>query len=168
MRTVAPIQKQRLKEIDQIAGVAVKLGDKENQEETGGEKKQTDGERLISDWIDKVVIVEPKGRMSLLEEEIECKHEYFVCLKPWEKKDINGKRRVWINIYGVPLHGWSKETFTRVGRNAGKVIEVHTDTVERRDCRKGMVLLETPVSELIRKRSSILIHGEFFPVNLVE
>lgn len=48
------------------------------------------------------------------------------------------------------------------------MIEVHQETVEKRDCRKGKVLVETPMFEVIRKRSSILIQGEFFPVNVVE
>lgn len=50
----------------------------------------------------------------------------------------------------------------------GKVIEVHKNVTERKDFRKGDVLIETPMFEVIRKRSSINIEGEFYPVHLVE
>lgn len=73
-----------------------------------------------------------EARVNLLEEEQEWMEEYFHFLKPWEEKDINGRRSVWIGVYGVPLHGWKKETFLKLGNNVGKSIEVHEETVERK------------------------------------
>lgn len=109
-----------------------------------------------------------ESRKNLLEEEEDWMTQWFRMMKPWEKHDINGTRRVWISIYGVPLNGWARDTFVKLGKNVGKTIEVHKNTIEKKDFRKGRVLVETPMFEIIRKRSSVLIQGEFYPINLVE
>lgn len=89
-------------------------------------------------------------------------------LRPWKKSDVNVRRKVWLSVYGVQLHDWKAETFTKLGNRMGKVIEIHKDTVERTGLRQGRVLIETPYFDVIIKESSIMIKGEVFRVHLVE
>ena len=56
----------------------------------------------------------------------------------------------------------------KMGNNVGKAVKVHVDTVKRKDVRFGRVLVNTPMFEVIRKKSSILINGNLYPINLVE
>lgn len=108
------------------------------------------------------------ARTNLLAEEEEWLSEWFVFLRPWSKRDVNGRRKVWMSIYGIPLHGWKKEIFMEVGSRFGKVVEVHQITEGIKDFRKGMVLINTPKFEVIRRKASVRIAGETYGVNVVE
>lgn len=43
---------------------------------------------------------------KMLQEEQEWTKELFSFLRPWQEGDVNVRHKVWLNIYGVPLHAW--------------------------------------------------------------
>lgn len=69
----------------------------------------------------------------------------FSFIRPWEEEDINGRRRVWVHVYGVPLHAWCPQFFKRVGNRFGKVMDIDKNTLDRSDLHKGRILIETPI-----------------------
>lgn len=96
--------------------------------------------------------VEERKR-NLLEEDSGWLDQWFEMLRPWRKTDLNGRRLVWVSVYGMPPHGRNREKLRSVGGRVGRVVEIHQDTLEKMDMTKGMVLIETPCFELIRKKN---------------
>ena len=51
-------------------------------------------------------------------EEVLDKHEeldlWFVNIKKWDQNDYCETRRVWLEIFGVPRHGWKWENFKKI------------------------------------------------------
>jgi len=39
---------------------------------------------------------------------------WFYDIKKWTSSDLCDARKVWIDIYGVPPHGWSWENFKKI------------------------------------------------------
>lgn len=47
-----------------------------------------------------------EARKNLLEEEESWVTQWFIVMRPWEKRDINGKRRVWISVRVWSTFAW--------------------------------------------------------------
>lgn len=85
----------------------------------------------------------------ILNEDPEWLKLVFKFIRPWRESDLNGKRRVWIEVYGVPLHAWCPQFFTRIGNRLGKTVEVDELTMSKEDLRKGRILVSTPCLQKI-------------------
>ncbi|KAL4393116.1 hypothetical protein AHAS_Ahas02G0019800 [Arachis hypogaea] len=48
----------------------------------------------------------------------------FYMVWRWDKTERSETRRIWLECYGVPLHAWSTETFTRLGDQWSEAIHV--------------------------------------------
>lgn len=59
----------------------------------------------------------------------------FTFISPWKEEGVNGRRRVWINVYGVSLHAWFPQMFRKTGNMIGKVVEIDNSTVSQNDLR---------------------------------
>ncbi|MED6125319.1 hypothetical protein PIB30_067359 [Stylosanthes scabra] len=47
-------------------------------------------------------------------------HNRFIEIRKWSPGATNGTRRIWIEVTGLPLHGWITENMTKVGSVWGK------------------------------------------------
>ncbi|MED6188354.1 hypothetical protein PIB30_085154 [Stylosanthes scabra] len=51
----------------------------------------------------------------------------FLEVRRWTKDETNRLRRCWIEVIGVPIHGWSKENMMKIGEVWGRVLKVEED-----------------------------------------
>ena len=78
--------------------------------------------------------------------------EWFLESYKWENtKTIPCSRLVWLNCYGIPLHLWNYETFSKIGRNWGEVIMVAEETIKNLSFAVGKVLISTTTMDSINK-----------------
>lgn len=101
-------------------------------------------------WILDPVSVEEK--QNILNEKKEWLNSCFNNIGKWEEYDVNGRRRVWVNIFGVPLHAWCDQMFRRIGNRLGRVLEIDVSTLSKSDLSKGKILIETPTFNRICKK----------------
>lgn len=52
-------------------------------------------------------------------------------------------REVWIQCFGVPLHGWSVKVSEAIGRKFREVVEVSKDTLDKLNMEFGRVCVRT-------------------------
>ncbi|KAK8641032.1 hypothetical protein V6N13_008783 [Hibiscus sabdariffa] len=65
--------------------------------------------------------------------------------------------RVWISIFRVSIHAWSRETFERVISCWGTVILVAEETLEPSSFERGRVLIETRVLDRIEEWLELVV-----------
>lgn len=63
-----------------------------------------------------------KDRNRLLKEDKEWLEITFKSIAPWQELDTNGRRRIWLEVHGVPIHAWSVQFFKKIGNKFGKSV----------------------------------------------
>ncbi|KAK8575647.1 hypothetical protein V6N12_063315 [Hibiscus sabdariffa] len=95
--------------------------------------------------------------------------KWFDRVVEWNEEDCAmGCRRVWISIFGVSIHAWSRETFERVMSHWGNVILMAKETLEPSSFERGRVLIETGVLDRIEERLELVVEGRKFSIRLSE
>ncbi|KAK8991898.1 hypothetical protein V6N11_044795 [Hibiscus sabdariffa] len=77
-------------------------------------------------------------------------------------------RRVWVSIFGVPVHAWTSETFERVVAQWGTVIRVAEEIMVHSSFEKGRMLIETSTMDRIDDRLELCVNDKVFPVRITE
>nr|GEX60237.1 RNA-directed DNA polymerase, eukaryota [Tanacetum cinerariifolium] len=76
------------------------------------------------------------------------------------------ERVVWVDIEGIPLHAWSRETFTRIGKRWGETLNIE-DTFDSSFGRKHLcIITKHPTS--ILESFKIIVKGRVFMVRAKE
>ncbi|GAU42702.1 hypothetical protein TSUD_43120 [Trifolium subterraneum] len=55
----------------------------------------------------------------------------FLSLTPWRPNILPNRRRIWVRLFGVPLHIWSFEGFKKIIWRIGKLINLDRETAEK-------------------------------------
>ena len=50
--------------------------------------------------------------------------EWFAHISKWNTAEQPGRRRVWIVVYGVPMHGWTEANFKKIAQVWGRLISL--------------------------------------------
>lgn len=48
----------------------------------------------------------------------------FNSIGPWKESEVSGRRRVWLDVHGVPIHAWSPQFFKKTGNKFGKIVKM--------------------------------------------
>jgi len=85
--------------------------------------------------------------LEVLENQEELK-QWFTDIKKWGLEDRSEVRRVWLDVYGVPPHGWTWENFKAIVETWGSIICLGKSTLEPESFEVMRVLIAT---KLFRK-----------------
>lgn len=58
---------------------------------------------------------------KILKEDPEWRNLCFMFIRPWKELDVNNRRRVWLNVFGVPLHAWGDNFSVGLETDWGKL-----------------------------------------------
>ncbi|KAL4320202.1 hypothetical protein GQ457_18G015870 [Hibiscus cannabinus] len=90
-------------------------------------------------------------------------------LKPWfEEIDTvesfmrEQKLKVWVSLEGLPLEAWSESTLFTTGSRWGRVIQIDSDSVERKRLDKARLLLGVKCLSRIPPQISVKLNGELY------
>ncbi|GJY53975.1 RNA-directed DNA polymerase, eukaryota [Tanacetum coccineum] len=76
------------------------------------------------------------------------------------------ERIVWIDIEGVPLHAWSRPTFSKIGSRWGEVIELEDN---KEDCfARKRICIKTKLEDNILEKFKIIVRGKNFVIRAKE
>lgn len=95
---------------------------------------------------------------------------WFTWVCPWsmEKEIQRPGRLLWLSIVGVPLHVWSRDTFTAIANVFGRVLEVEDWTEEKHQTYIGIVLILSNSEHSIRESICLSADGRSFTVSVAE
>ncbi|GJS39916.1 RNA-directed DNA polymerase, eukaryota, partial [Tanacetum coccineum] len=75
---------------------------------------------------------------------------------------VSRERIVWIDIEGVPLHAWSRPTFSKIGSRWGEVIELEDN---KEDCfARKRICIKTKLEDNILEKFKIIVRGKNFVI----
>lgn len=77
--------------------------------------------RFSDEWVLHFEVAE--DRKKILEEDQDWLNMRFSNIRTWKEHDTNGRRKVWVSIYGIPLHAWCSKVFQRIGNKLGKTVD---------------------------------------------
>ncbi|GJX70961.1 RNA-directed DNA polymerase, eukaryota [Tanacetum coccineum] len=79
---------------------------------------------------------------------------------------VSEERIVWVDIEGVPLHAWSYETFSRIGRKWGELLNIEDSSMPSFGRKRVCILTKSPIS--ILESFKIIVRGKIFMVRAKE
>jgi len=105
-------------------------------------------------------------------EELICNHEeldqWFVDVKKWDKYDCCASRRVWLEIIGVPPHGWNCENFQKIANVWGRLVSLGK-SISRTDSFNSMkVLIDTDILGTIEGDLVLTLEDSGYRVKIKE
>jgi hypothetical protein len=104
----------------------------------------------------------------LVNESQQVFQQLFSFVREWKPRDVGGDRYVWIRIFGIPVHAWSKKTFSLLTISLGSLIEIDQTTEEMERLDMARLLVRTPMMEFINKMIKVKINNESFPIRITE
>ncbi|PNX65331.1 hypothetical protein L195_g062544, partial [Trifolium pratense] len=57
-----------------------------------------------------------------MEDAREWMEQWFKKIRPWNAKEIDMERLVWLRVYGIPAHAWNDAFFTLISKPWGHFI----------------------------------------------
>jgi hypothetical protein len=92
----------------------------------------------------------------------------FLKIIPWQPNLLSECRNTWIQIYGIPLHGWEENSFKRIAGRFGVFLDFDEATIAKHRLDVARVKLRTVRRGIIDTVLRLKIRGEFFDVWVVE
>ncbi|PWA84440.1 hypothetical protein CTI12_AA158310 [Artemisia annua] len=76
------------------------------------------------------------------------------------------ERIVWVDLEGVPLHAWSYQTFSSIGRKWGELLNIEDSSMPSFGRKRVCILTKSPLS--ILESFKIIVRGKIFMVRAKE
>ncbi|WJX26817.1 hypothetical protein P8452_15693 [Trifolium repens] len=92
----------------------------------------------------------------------------FIEIRPWNPLLRPRGRRVWVRIYGTPLHVWGEDCFNKVVYNFSKLIRMDEATKDQRRLDYARVEVHINGWETVDKLVDIRVGGDLFVLRVVE
>ncbi|GJX74901.1 RNA-directed DNA polymerase, eukaryota [Tanacetum coccineum] len=93
-------------------------------------------------------------------------NSWFQTLQEVAQDFVSEERIAWIDIEGVPLHAWSFETFFRIGKKWGEMLNIEDTSVASFGRKRVYILTKNPVS--ILESFKIIVKGKVFMIRAKE
>ncbi|GJZ35233.1 RNA-directed DNA polymerase, eukaryota [Tanacetum coccineum] len=91
---------------------------------------------------------------------------WFQILQDVSQEFVSEERIVWVDIEGVPLYAWSRDTFSRIGKKWGEALNIE-DVLDSSFGRKRLcIITKSPTS--ILETFKIIVRGKVFLVRAKE
>ncbi|MED6191981.1 hypothetical protein PIB30_005799 [Stylosanthes scabra] len=108
-----------------------------------------------------------ESESSLLDAlESEALANQFLEIRRWSMGEVNRMRSYWLEITGLPLHGWTRANMQKIGEVWGRVLELDEGTGGHYS--NFRVLINSNVGPLIPARAKVEIEGEPFEIFVKE
>lgn len=92
----------------------------------------------------------------------------FKEVKVWSPNLVARSSKVWIKVWGVPLHVWNEKFFKRIGSKFGTFVEFDEDTIEIIFFDVARILVSTKRMSLVEEHLRISIMGVVYTIWVVE
>ncbi|XP_058733620.1 uncharacterized protein LOC131605259 [Vicia villosa] len=122
-----------------------------------------------------VIKVTPMGANKCLLEEIEdgvmaeFLKEYdswwkdsFVEIAKWKDEDVDSRRAVWFNLFGIPILVWNSNFFKLLANTMGLFISIDSDTANGRSMEVARIQVKLDLFSSVQELFVVIIDGKPF------
>jgi hypothetical protein len=105
---------------------------------------------------------------ALMKDAKDWLEQWFTEIRPWNPKDVDLERIIWLRVFGVPVHVWNDDFFTKITKPWG--IFMHSDDVTNKKVTMDVarLLIRTSSQKAIDEFIDVQINGEFFHLRVLE
>ncbi|KAK2359679.1 zinc finger CCCH domain-containing protein [Trifolium repens] len=93
---------------------------------------------------------------------------WFSTVKPWRPDILPKGRRIWVRLFGVPLHIWSFEGFKKIIWRYGNLLKLDPDTMEQSRLDVARAQIAVTYWEMVDEVIEIKVDDEIFIIRMVE
>jgi hypothetical protein len=94
--------------------------------------------------------------------------QWFKEIRPWNPKDIDTERLVWLRVFGIPIHAWCDDFFAQVTRPWGCFLNADDVTSKKLTMDAARLLIRTSYQKLVDEFIDVKINGEIFHLRVLE
>jgi hypothetical protein len=94
--------------------------------------------------------------------------QWFKEIRPWNTKDIDSERIVWIRLFGVPVHAWNDDFFKQVTKPWGIFMKSDNVTSKKLTMDVARVLIRTSCQKPVDEFIDVKVNGEIFHLRVLE
>ncbi|GJR45914.1 RNA-directed DNA polymerase, eukaryota [Tanacetum coccineum] len=114
-------------------------------------------------WV-MIELKSPKSKAKLMEHVGVA--SWFKCLSNAQTDFVSRDRIVWVDIEGVPLHAWSRNTFSKIGSRWGEVLDLEECSDDFFGRKR--ICIKTKQEDNILEKCKIIVKGKIFVVRAKE
>ncbi|GAU47008.1 hypothetical protein TSUD_244370 [Trifolium subterraneum] len=89
-------------------------------------------------------------------------------LKPWSPNQVCSSRRLWVRVYGVPLHAWGERTFRSISNRCVELVRLDLETANRSRFDVARIQIDTALQGFIDFVIKLKVQGAVYKVRVVE
>jgi hypothetical protein len=93
---------------------------------------------------------------------------WFTTLTPWRPDILPKGRRIWVRLFGVPLHIWSMEGFKKIIWRYGKLLNLDPETLEQSRLDVARAQIAVTYWEMVDEVIEVKVDEEIFIIRMVE
>ncbi|KAK8685548.1 hypothetical protein V6N13_041548 [Hibiscus sabdariffa] len=100
--------------------------------------------------------------------ELSALDNWFESVLVWSPRACKSNQRVWLTMYGIPVHAWVDRTFENIPSIWGNFVRIDGETSDAVSFERARVLIETDWLCNIDEVVDLEVEGENFEVRIVE
>ncbi|MCI34153.1 DUF4283 domain protein, partial [Trifolium medium] len=89
-------------------------------------------------------------------------------LTPWRLDILPKRRRIWVRLFGVPLHIWCFEGFKKIIWRFGKLLNLDPETSEQSRFDVARAHIEVSYWEMVDEVIEVKVDEEIFIIRMIE
>lgn len=92
----------------------------------------------------------------------------FISVNRWLPNMVATHRRIWLRVYGLPMHAWDEQSFKKLGNLFGEFLDFDDESINASRLDMARVLVRTTSLALINEPVSVEVMGAVFNVLVME
>lgn len=86
--------------------------------------------------------------------------QWFRCIRPLQKTDVDSEKVMWIKIFGVPCQAWSMKFSISLANKLGKFIWDDENTSQGKNFEVARIMIRVPLNFYLLEAINVLINEE--------
>ncbi|GAU49604.1 hypothetical protein TSUD_407690 [Trifolium subterraneum] len=105
---------------------------------------------------------------ALLKDARSWLEQWFKEIRPWTKKEVDNSRLVWLRVYGIPVHAWHADFFSKITNKYGTFVNEDTGTLKVLTMDVARIMIRTVELKVIDECVEMDINNETFQLRIIE
>ncbi|GAU23839.1 hypothetical protein TSUD_380010 [Trifolium subterraneum] len=105
---------------------------------------------------------------ALMDDANEWLNQWFRVIRPWNPKDVDMDRIVWLRVFGIPAHAWNDNFFAQISKPWGCFMNADDTTSKKLSMDVARLLIRTSCHKPVDEFIDVKINGELFHLRVVE
>ncbi|GAU42969.1 hypothetical protein TSUD_188420 [Trifolium subterraneum] len=94
--------------------------------------------------------------------------QWFKEIRPWNNKEIDNERTIWLRVYGVPAHAWNDNFFAKIVKPWGVYINFDDGTLKKTTMDVARLMIRTSCHHVVDEFCDVKVNGKIFHLRVLE